>query len=113
MKVVSFNLLSIKRLVMVLFFVLIATSAHSITLKIATISPEGSMWMEQMRIGAKEVAKKTDNRVVFKFYPGGVMGGDKDVLRKMRINQLQGGTFPGGSLTRFFPDCQLYGQLMK
>ena len=113
MKFASFNLLSIKRFVLVLFFVLIASNSYSITLKIATISPEGSMWMEKMREGAKKIAEKTDNRVRFKFYPGGVMGGDKDVFRKMRINQLQGGTFPGGSLARFFADCRLYGQIMK
>jgi TRAP-type C4-dicarboxylate transport system substrate-binding protein len=71
------------------------------------------MWMEKMRQGAKKIAKKTDNRIRFKFYPGGVMGSDKDVFRKMRINQLQGGTFPGGTLSKFFPGCCIYTQLMK
>ncbi|MCK5097236.1 MAG: TRAP transporter substrate-binding protein DctP, partial [Desulfobacteraceae bacterium] len=103
----------IKRFVLVLFSFLIASNAYSTTLKIATISPEGSMWMEKMREGAKKVAEQTDNRVRFKFYPGGVMGSDKDVFRKMRINQLQGGTFPGGGLSKFFSGCHLYGQLMK
>jgi len=103
----------LKRSVSVLFILFIASTTFATTLKIATISPEGSMWMEKMREGAKQVAEKTDNRVRFKFYPGGVMGGDKDVFRKMRINQLQGGTFPGGSLSKFFPGCHLYGQLMK
>ncbi len=83
------------------------------TFKIATISPEGSMWMEKMRTGAKEVAKKTDNRVKFKFYPGGVMGNDKAVLRKIRIGQLQGGALVGGSLSPFFPANQVYAQPMK
>ena len=103
----------VMRFVLVLFSFLIASNACATTLKIATISPEGSMWMEKMREGAKKVAEKTDNRVRFKFYPGGVMGSDKDVFRKMRINQLQGGTFAGGSLSKFFPGCYLYGQLMK
>jgi TRAP-type transport system periplasmic protein len=103
-----------KRFVFVLCsFLIAATTAHSTTFKISTISPEGSMWMEKMREGAKKVAERTDNRVLFKFYPGGVMGGDKDVVRKMRINQLQGGTFAGGSLSKFFSGCNLYGQLMK
>ncbi len=113
MKFRPFYPLFCKRFLLTLFFVFIASNTYSTTLKIATISPEGSMWMEKMRQGAKEILKKTDNRVRFKFYPGGVMGSDKDVMRKMRINQLQGGTFPAGSLTRFFTGCQLYGQLMK
>ena len=46
------------------------------TFKIATISPDGTFWMKQMRAGAKEIAEKTQGRVKFKFYPGGVMGND-------------------------------------
>nr|WP_321401408.1 TRAP transporter substrate-binding protein DctP [uncultured Desulfobacter sp.] len=87
--------------------------AHAETLKIATISPEGSTWMEQMRKGADQVAKATDNRVKFKFYPGGVMGNDKAVLRKIRIKQLQGGALMAGSLSSFFPGNQIYSQPMK
>jgi len=83
------------------------------TFKIATISPEGSMWMELMREGARDVAKKTEKRIKFKFYPGGVMGNDKAVLRKIRIGQLQGGAVVAGSLTPFFPANQIYGQPMK
>ncbi len=103
----------LKKFLLMLSILLVASNGYSVTFKIATISPEGSMWMVKMREGAKKVLEKTDNRVRFKFYPGGVMGNDKDVYRKIRINQLQGGTFPGGGLTRFFPGCQIYGQLMK
>ena len=91
----------------------LSAPAVAVTLKIATISPEGSMWMEKMRAGAKEVAEKTGNRVKFKFYPGGVMGNDKAVLRKIRIGQLQGGALVAGSLSPFFPANQIYGQPMK
>ncbi len=86
---------------------------YAITFKIATLSPEGSMWMEKMRQGAKEVATETQNRIKFKFYPGGVMGNDKAVLRKIRIGQLQGGAVVGGSLSNFFPANQIYAQPMK
>ena len=48
-------------------------------LKIATLSPEGSGWMQKMREGAERVAQATENRVRFKFYPGGVMGNDQAV----------------------------------
>ncbi len=54
------------------------------TIKIATLSPEGTFWMKQMRVGAKEIKERTQGRVKFKFYPGGVMGNDENVLRKIR-----------------------------
>ena len=79
------------------------------TIKIATLSPEGTFWMKHMRVGAKEIKKKTQGRVKFKFYPGGVMGNDENVLRKIRIGQLQGGAITIGSLSQSTPDTTIYG----
>ncbi len=87
----------------------VAMPAQSVVLKIATLSPEGSNWMRKMREGAQKVAQATDNRVRFKFYTGGVMGNDMAVLRKIRVGQLQGGAFPGGTLEGYSRDVQIYG----
>jgi TRAP-type C4-dicarboxylate transport system substrate-binding protein len=76
---------------------------------VATLSPDGSFWMKTMREAGKEVEAATDNRVKFKWYPGGVMGDDKAVLRKMRVGQLQGAALPMGELLSFYPDSQAYG----
>ena len=73
----------LKTLILILFVVFTTDNAFAVRLKIATLSPEGSMWMEKMNKGADMVAQKTDNRVAFKFYPGGVMGNDKTVLQKI------------------------------
>ena len=62
-----------------------------------------------MREAGKEVEAATDSRVKFKWYPGGVMGDDKAVLRKMRVGQLQGAALPMGELLSFYPDSQAYG----
>ena len=77
-------------------------------LKIATLSPEGSPWMKRMRTAAADVEEATGGRVTLKFYPGGVMGDDKALLRKMRVGQLHGAMLTGGSLTNAFTDVQLY-----
>ena len=104
---------NVKMLMLLLSLLLLADTAIAVRLKIATISPESSMWMEKMRQGALKVAAATNNRVKFKFYPGGVMGNDNAVLRKIRIGQLQGGAVVAGSLSKFFPANQLYAQPMK
>ena len=96
------------RLFVFIVIVMLTGQAQAIQIKIATLSPEGSVWMEKMRDGAEELARNTENRVKIKFYPGGVMGDDKAVLRKIRIGQLQGGAFVSGSLSQFFPDNQIY-----
>ena len=84
-------------------------SSHAATFKVATLSPDGSFWMKTMREAGKEVEAATDNRVKFKWYPGGVMGDDKAVLRKMRVGQLQGAALAMGELNSFYPDAQAYG----
>jgi TRAP-type C4-dicarboxylate transport system substrate-binding protein len=69
--------------------------------------------MKSMRVAADDIEKQTEGRVKFKFYPGGVMGSDEAVLRKIRIGQLQGGAMPGGALVSFYPDAQVYNLPLK
>jgi len=91
-----------------LFLATTGTSAFAVTLKIATVSPEGATWMVKMREGAKEIKEKTQGRVDFKFYSGGVMGSDESVLRKIKIGQLHGGAVTGGSLIDIYPELMIY-----
>jgi len=85
-----------------------AVASKTTTLKIATIAPDGTGWMLAMREGAKEIASRTDGRVKFRFYPGGIMGNDKSVLRKLRIGQLHGGAITGGGLALIDPNTLVY-----
>jgi TRAP-type C4-dicarboxylate transport system substrate-binding protein len=86
---------------------LAAAPAGAQTLKIATIAPEGSSWMNDMRAGAKVIEDHTEGRVQVKFYGGGVQGNDKQVQRKMRTGQLHGGAFTSGGLNLFQTDADL------
>lgn len=78
------------------------------TLKIATIAPDGTSWMKQLRAAAQQIETKTEGRVKLRFYPGGVMGNDASVLRKIRVGQLHGGAITGGGLATIHPDTELY-----
>ena len=104
--------LTTSKLASVLFFSLLVPAAFGQTLKIATIAPEGSSWMNDMKAGAKAIEAHTGGRVKFKFYGGGVQGNDKQVLRKMRIGQLHGGTFTSSSLGEFQKNAVLYAMPM-
>ncbi|MDH5765471.1 MAG: TRAP transporter substrate-binding protein DctP [Gammaproteobacteria bacterium] len=96
------------QLVVMLSLSVTASAVFAKTIKIATLSPDGTLWMNEMRAGAEEIEKRTQGRVAFKFYPGGVMGSDENVLRKMRIGQLQGGAVTTGSLGDIYPDIDIY-----
>ena len=86
----------------------IPVAAQQVQLKMATLAPEGSTWMKAAREASEEIAVKTSNRVKFRFYPGGTMGTDQAVLRKMRIGQLHGGVILAGSLSGVDPNAELY-----
>lgn len=76
-------------------------------IKFATLAPEGSSWMKAMDRIDDEVRARTDNRVGFKFYPGGVQGDEKDVLRKIRMGQLHGGGFTGFGIGALASDVRV------
>ena len=75
-----------------------AQSQPKMQIKFATLAPDGSTWMKVMHAIDEEVRTETGNRLGFKFYPGGVQGDEKDVLRKIRNGQLHGGGFTGYGL---------------
>lgn len=83
-------------------------AAQATTFKIATIAPDGTTWMKEMHNGADLIKQRTGGRVQFRFFPGGVMGNDKSVLRKIRIGQLQGGAVTAGGLMDIAPNTQIY-----
>jgi TRAP-type C4-dicarboxylate transport system substrate-binding protein len=83
-------------------------AATAKTLKLATVMPDGSSWLVEMKAAGKQIEADTAGRVKIKFYPGGVMGNDKTVMRKIRAGQLQGGAFTSGALAPSYPDIDLY-----
>ncbi|KAF0127063.1 MAG: Extracellular solute-binding protein family 7 [Elusimicrobia bacterium] len=82
-------------------------SAKPLTIKFATLAPEGSAWMKVMQNFAAEVKEKTAGRVKFRMYPGGVQGDEKDVVRKIRIGQLQAGGFTGVGIGEIAPAARV------
>lgn len=98
-----------------LLSLLILVSAGTVqarTIKVATLSPAGSSWMQTMQAAADRITTDTEGRVKIRFYPGGVMGNDSAMFRKMRLGQLQGAAVAGGSLVDYFGDSQLYNMPM-
>lgn len=83
-------------------------TAQAATLKIATVAPEGTVWMKEMREAGINIKTRTAGRVDVKYFPGGVMGNDAAVLRKMKLGQLQGGAFTAGELSPVYADAQIY-----
>ena len=77
--------------------------------KIASLAPDGSVWANHFKNFAKEVTEKSNGEITFKIYPGGVMGDDRAMYRKMRIGQLHGGGFTMSGISQIVPDFRILG----
>ena len=96
----------------VFFFVLFfpvqeisATPRH--TFKIASLAPEGSVWVNSFKEFAEEVSSGTNGEIAFRIYPGGVMGDDRAMYRKIRVGQLHGGGFTMAGIAEIVPDFRV------
>lgn len=94
---------------LVLALLLTAGVANAANINIATIAPEASAWMTDMRAGAAEIKERTEGRVNIKIIGGGIMGDDKKVLGAIRIGRLHGGAMTPSALGDRYADINLYG----
>jgi len=95
-----------------IFTLLFGSAVAAKTLKFATLAPAGTTWMNEITAGADRVEQRTSGRVKLKFYPGGVMGNDQSVHRKIKIGQLHGGAFPQSGLAQINTNAQAMGMPM-
>jgi TRAP-type transport system periplasmic protein len=64
--------------------------ADNVELRIATLAPSGSPWMETLDKAADEIKTKTASRVTMKYFEGGQQGDERDFVRKIKLGQLDG-----------------------
>ncbi|MFH1620427.1 MAG: TRAP transporter substrate-binding protein DctP [bacterium] len=105
----SFRRVSLSPILLVLFLIFhpSAVAGDGTVIKFATLAPKGSTWMKVMDAFGKEVSEKTSGAVKFKIYAGGVSGDEKDVIRKIRLGQLQAGGFTGVGLGEIAPEVRI------
>lgn len=86
-----------RKLAAVLMLLLLPTAhaEEAYVLKFATLAPQGSTWMNIITDWANTVEKRSQGRLKFKLYGGGVSGDEPDVLRKIRFGQLHGAAMTG------------------
>ncbi len=90
-------------LCLLLGFSAISFAAEPLTIKFATVAPEGSTWMNTMKELEKTIREKTQGQIAFRVYAGGVAGDELDALRKIRIGQLQSAAFSGVGFGQILP----------
>ena len=100
---------SLLRLIVLLLFLLqLPLSLSALTIKLASPLPEGTEWDNTLRRMADEWSEITGGRVRMRIYPGGIAGDEGDVVRKMRIGQIDAGVFSAYGLKVMVPETFVF-----
>ncbi len=78
-------------------------------IKIGTLAPDGSAWAKAFREVNKELEQKTNKQVSLRLFPGGILGDEEDMLRKIKVGQINGALLTGGGLGLIFKDIKILG----
>ena len=76
-------------------------------IKFATVAPEGSTWIKKMRLLDNRLNEKSNGRIRLKIYAGGIAGDENDVLKKIRIGQIQCAAFSGAGISQILPMARI------
>jgi TRAP-type C4-dicarboxylate transport system substrate-binding protein len=81
------------RLFAFLLLLFMIATLPAVVIKIGSIAPDGSIWGKALNDLAAECGKISGGAVQLKIYPGGIVGGETDMLTKMRLGTLGGAIF--------------------
>lgn len=84
-----------------------ASAQDPSVMRTATLAPEGSSWLKLLTDMSDQVKERTGGRVVFRYFPGGVAGDEKLVVRKLRVGQLHAAVFTNVGLGELLPEARI------
>ena len=96
--------LRMKKLLLILTISLSLVYGRKIVVKLATLAPEGTEWHGMLIEMGQEWKKATDGLVHLRIYPGGVIGDERDMVRKMRIGQIHSAGITTEGLSEIVPE---------
>lgn len=95
--------------IIVLALALAAAGASAQNLKFGSLAPEGSPWDTALRLTASEWQRLSDGAIELTIFAGGVVGNGPDMLRKVRIGQLDAAAVAAPTLATIYPGALALG----
>ena len=95
-----------------LLFIALATSFISTgvmakKVKFGTVAPAGTPWAQTLEDIKKRVKKKSKGKLKIKTYLGGSLGGELEILQKIRRGNIQGGGLTSAALASVIPELDV------
>ena len=80
-----------------------ALGAEQAKVRLATLAPKGSSYTKHLQAMGEEWRKASGGDVTLTIYPDGTMGSEADMVRRMRLGQLQAGMLTVNGLMEIEP----------
>ena len=87
-------------------FLLVSQPVSAETIKLGTLAPNNSPYYDILRDLGENWEKVSNGSVRLRIYAGGVAGDDPDMVRKMRIGQLDAALVAGSGLYEIAPETK-------
>jgi TRAP-type C4-dicarboxylate transport system substrate-binding protein len=93
----------------IIFLLLISISfSKPIIIKLATVAPEGTEYYNLLLEMGQRWQQETNGKVQLRIYPNGVVGGERDTIRKMRVGQIQASAMSSIGLAELTDQIQAF-----
>ena len=80
-----------------------ASGAEPVKVRLATLAPKGSSYTKHLQVMGESWRQASGGGVLLTIYPDGTMGSEADMVRRMRLGQLQAAMVTTSGLTEIEP----------
>ncbi len=94
----------LRRLAVLLAVLILPSSLPALTIKMGTVAPANTPWDTALKTIASDWSTISDGDVSVRLYSGAIAGDENDMIRKMRIGQLQAAALSGEGLKQIVND---------
>ena len=96
-----------KLITLLSFLICLNVSAKELTIKFGTIAPAGTPWSDSLEEIKVRVAKESNNQTKIKVFLGGQLGGELEILQKIRRGNIEGGGLTCAAMASIVPELDL------
>jgi tripartite ATP-independent transporter DctP family solute receptor len=82
-------------------------TAFAKRVKFGTVAPAGTPWADTLEVLKKQVKKASKGKLKVKTYLGGQLGGELEIIQKIRRGNIQGGGLTSGALASVVPEIDV------
>jgi TRAP-type C4-dicarboxylate transport system substrate-binding protein len=96
-----------KYLLLLSFLVSLSATAKDLAVRFGTIAPASTPWSDSLEDIKKRVAKESNDKIKIKVFLGGQIGGELEILQKIRRGNIEGGGLTCAAMASIVPELDL------